>query len=214
MLNIKPFVVNPFGENTYLVYDNDGNCLVIDPGCFTERESKNLLDYMSENNLTPSMVLYTHCHVDHIVGAPALVEKFKNLKIYAHRDEEVTDEEVTRFAAYYGFDVKVTLPRITNYLEDGDTIQFGSQQIKVLCVPGHSPAGLCYYFESENIVFCGDVLFKGSIGRADLKGGDFGVLIPAIKNKLLKLPDDCECLCGHGPYTTIGYEKERNPFLI
>lgn len=210
MFKLQSFVFNPLQENTYVLYDDTKECVVIDPGCYDADEKNDLSDFIDTNGLTVSMLLNTHCHVDHVLGNAFVKERYKT-KLYIHPGEEPTLKAVKVYAPHYGFyQYHETEPDA--YLEPGKAITFGRQKLEVLFVPGHSPAHVAFYHPEEKILIGGDVLFYNSIGRTDLPGGDFDTLIRSIHEKLFTLPDEVTVYPGHGPETTIGYEKRTNPF--
>lgn len=210
---IEQFVFNPFGVNTYVVHDPSTNDAVIfDPANHTESEHNKLINYIKENNLKLHAILLTHQHVDHILGLRALVKTF-NVPIYAHSGDQFLYENAAEHGSMFGLQVGDELPPITNIVNEGDTLTFGSLEFSTLHVPGHSPGSICYYEPSNGFTFVGDVLFSGSIGRTDLWGGNHDQLLEGIREKLFALPDQTKVHSGHGPTTTIGHEKETNPFL-
>lgn len=210
MLHVKTFVFNPFQENTYVLYDETKACVVIDPGCFEAEEKDELTDFIEANNLQVKMLLNTHCHIDHVLGNSFVKEKYK-VKLYIHQKDEVVLRAVSSYASNYGF-YQYQPAEPDAYLEEGKTITFGNQMLGIIFVPGHSPGHVAFYHAGEKIVIGGDVLFNNSIGRTDLPGGNFETLITSIHQKLFTLPDDVTVFPGHGPETTIGYEKQTNPF--
>jgi len=211
MLQIKIFPFNPFQVNTYLLYDETGECAIIDASCYTDPEKQTLKNFIEDQNLKPSMLLTTHGHIDHILGNNFVYETW-NLKPIVHKDGLGFLEEAVDYAQTFGFVVdKPVMP--DQYLEDGQTVTFGNQQLKVLSTPGHAAGSVCFYHEIEKFVIVGDVLFQNSIGRTDLPTGNYEMLRQSIFSKLFTLPDDVKVYCGHGPATTIGDEKQNNPFL-
>ncbi len=210
MLSVQSFVFNPFQENTYVLFDETGDCVIIDPGCFVDNERKELTDFIEAQNLNVKMLLNTHCHIDHVLGNYFVKEKYKT-KLYIHPKDEPVLKAVKVYAPNYGF-ATYTEAEADAYLEEGDTVSFGNQQFTVLFVPGHSPGHIAFYNEKQKTVMAGDVLFMNSVGRTDLPGGDHATLINSIHQKLFTLPDDVTVYSGHGPETTIGFEKRTNPF--
>lgn len=210
MLHIQIFTFNPFQENTYVLYDETKESIVVDPGCYEEEEKRELADFITSNQLKVSRLLNTHCHIDHVLGNAFVREKF-NTKLYIHRNDEPVLRAVSAYAPNYGFRLyQETTP--DGYLEEGDQIVVGSQKFEVLFVPGHAPGHVVFYNRKEKVVIGGDVLFQNSIGRTDLPGGSLDTLINSIHQKLFTLPDDVTVYPGHGPKTTIGFEKLTNPF--
>ena len=211
MLNVKVFIFSPIQENTYILYNEKKECIVIDPGCYFEEEKDKLRSFISTNHLTPKMLLNTHCHLDHVFGNKWVYETF-GLELFLHANEE----QVLKFAPQSG---KMWGLEFENYegplhfLNEHDVIKLGQDQLKVINTPGHSPGSICFYSEAERFIIAGDALFKESIGRTDLPGGNHEVLIQSIKEQLFVLPDNVVVYPGHGDSTTIGHEKKYNPFL-
>lgn len=209
--DIGVFVFNPVQENTYIIWDETSECAIIDAGCFNQREFEELDGFIKSKNLKPVKLINTHGHFDHIFGVEQC-RKAYNLNWEAHYGDNFWVEGAMEKAAMFGIPIQpVSLAEVE--LHDEDEICFGNSILKVLHVPGHSPGSICFYEEKAKILITGDVLFNGSIGRTDLPGGDFNTLITGIKSKLLVLPDDVDVFPGHGPATTIGDEKARNPYL-
>ncbi len=212
MITVKSFVFSPFGENTYVLSDETKECVLIDPGCYDGNERKMLSNYIKQNDLKPVRLLNTHGHLDHVFGNQFVFEMYGLLP-------ELCREELPILAAYpevasrYGVPNAQASPFPEKYIEDGEILSFGASRMKAMWAPGHSPGSLCYYFEEDGIVFVGDVLFYGSIGRVDLQGGDYETLIHSIETQLMTLPDETVVYCGHSQKTTIGRERVMNPFL-
>lgn len=210
MLSVKTFVFNPLQENTYVLYDESKKCVVIDPGCYEKEEQNELLDFIQEESLTVTHLLNTHCHVDHVLGNYFIKEKF-GVKLYMHRFDEPVLKSVKAYAPNYGFfQYQEATPDV--FLEEGETITIGNNTLDILFVPGHAPGHIAFYSTKDKFVIGGDVLFYNSIGRTDLPGGNFDTLINSIHKKLFALPDETVVYPGHGPATTIGFEKKTNPF--
>ena len=210
MLKIQEFVFNPFQENTYVLFDETRDAVIVDPGCYENDEKQELTEFIESKNLKVKMLLNTHGHIDHVLGNTFVKDKFK-VKLFIHKIDEPVMRAVKAYAGNYGFPLYQEAS-VDSYLEEGKTISFGTQQFKILFVPGHSPGHVAFYNEKEKIVIGGDVLFQNSIGRTDLPGGNFDTLINSIHEKLFTLPDDVVVYPGHGPKTTIGFEKVTNPF--
>jgi hydroxyacylglutathione hydrolase len=210
MLQIKSFTFNPFQENTYLLFDETKECVIIDPGCYEKFEQDELTAFIEQNNLTVKSLLNTHCHVDHVLGNYFIKEKYKT-KLHIHREDEPVLKAVKVYAPMYGLHLYHEASA-DEYLEEGMTISFGNQELSVLFVPGHSPGHVAFYHSVAKIVIGGDVLFRSSVGRTDLPGGNSATLITSIHQKFFTLPDDVVVYPGHGPETTIGFEKKTNPF--
>ena len=211
MAEVKSFVNNPYQENTYILYDETGECVIIDPGMYTATEQNVVVNFIKDNNLTPVLLLNTHCHIDHVLGNKFVFDKY-GLKPKFHEGELPVLAAVVAYAPQMGIRYEVS-PIPEEYLPETGTITFGNTQLALIFAPGHSPAHLCFYDKAANILIGGDVLFRMSIGRTDLPGGNFAQLMDNIETKLFVLPDDCTVYPGHGPETTIGFEKQNNPFL-
>jgi hydroxyacylglutathione hydrolase len=212
MIKIKTFIFNAFQENTYILSDETGECAIVDAGCYSENEYVQLFEYITSENLKPVLFIQTHGHVDHLLGALKVSEHYK-LPIWAHKDELGIIAQVIEHGAVFGFDVN-PVPKIENFLEESVLVKFGNSEMKVFHIPGHSKGSVAFYSQKDKFVITGDVLFKGSIGRTDLPGGDYDLIMKSIFTKLLTLPDDTMVYPGHGPSSTIGIEKRSNPFLI
>lgn len=217
-MKIKTFEFNPLGVNTYVLYDDSdnergGDCIVIDASSIFPEENEELINFIESNNLTVTRLINTHLHFDHIFGVNILADKY-NLKLEAHKDDMFLLDSLEQQMKMFGFDLNRNYkPEIGSFLTEQDTIKLGNQEMSIIHVPGHSPGSIVFYNKEENFVISGDVLFNGSIGRTDLVGGNFDVLIDGIKNKLFLLPDDTVVYPGHGPATSIGKEKRSNPFV-
>lgn len=210
MLHIQSFVFNAFQENTYVLYDETKECVIIDPGCYDDNEKKELTDFVKDNDLHVKALLNTHGHIDHVLGNDFIKEKYKT-KLYIHAVDDPVLKSVKVYASNYGFPgYHEATPDI--YLKEGDIILFGNQQLNVLFVPGHSPGHVAFYSAENKIVVGGDVLFRSSVGRTDLPGGDFDTLIKSIHTQFFTLPDDVTVYPGHGPETTVGIERLTNPY--
>ncbi len=211
-MNVKAFQFNPFMQNTYLVYDETGEAVVIDPGCYFPEEQKVFSEYLSKHSLTLKKVLYTHCHLDHAFGARYIANTYKTVTFYAHKDEQMFIDDAVQHAAMYGLKMEQP-PMLDGFIADGEKISFGKTSLTAIHVEGHSKGGICFYVEADKTLFSGDVLFHRSIGRSDFPGGNHEALIKGIKSKLLTLPEDVVVCPGHGDYSLIGNEKAQNPFL-
>lgn len=211
MLKIKSFAFSPIQENTYILFNEFKECIIIDPGCYFEEEKELLKNYITQNELKPVMLLNTHCHLDHVFGNKMVAETYR-LKLQLHENEKV----VLSYAPTSG--LMYNLP-FDNYqgefvlLKEGDKIILGQDELLVIEAPGHSPGSICFYCAKQNFMIGGDVLFRGSIGRTDLPMGNHTALISNIKNKLLVLPEQTVVYSGHGEPTNIGEEKRSNPYL-
>ncbi|MEX2231654.1 MAG: MBL fold metallo-hydrolase [Cyclobacteriaceae bacterium] len=210
MLRIQSFVFNPFQENSFVLFDETKECIIVDPGCSDEREQLQLKSFIAQQKLRVKLLLNTHCHIDHVLGNKFVKETYK-VNLLIHRTEESVLKAVEVYAPSYGFHLYQHQPP-DGFLEEGDYIKLGNQTFVVLFVPGHSPGHVAFYSEKNRILIGGDVLFYNSIGRTDLPGGDQDLLINSINTKLFTLPDHVRVYPGHGPETTIGFEKKTNPF--
>jgi glyoxylase-like metal-dependent hydrolase (beta-lactamase superfamily II) len=211
MLHLKVFTFNPFQENTYVIYNDEKECAIIDPGCYGASEEQELKKFITDNGLQPIMLLNTHAHVDHVFGNYFVCNEYRLLPVM-HENELGILHSLLTVAELYGFKATES-PEPVKFLKEGDIINLGSTKIKVLFTPGQSPGSVSFYVEEEKLLIAGDVLFQSSIGRTDLPGGDYDTLISSIKQQLFPLPDDTKVFPGHGPATTIGWEKKHNPFL-
>ena len=210
-MKIKQFVLNPFQENTYLLYDETGEAIIVDAGCYTTSEAAEVKRFTDENKLTVKYLVNTHCHIDHILGINALCDMYK-VDCYAHREELPTLQMAQQHAMMFGLVID-TVPKVEKTIDEGDELKFGNTTLKVIHTPGHTLGGVCLYSEKDKILITGDTLFQGSIGRTDLGGGSFDSIIHSIATKLLTLPDDVMVFPGHGDSSTIGKERVSNPFL-
>lgn len=210
MLQIKKFTFNPFAENTYVLFDNSKECVVIDPGCYEKSEQQELIEFIESNGLVVKKLLNTHCHIDHVLGNAFVKRKF-NVGLFINPIEEAMLRAVKSYASNYGF-FQYEDSVADGFLTEKDVVEFGEQRLKILFVPGHSPGHLAFYDQHSGSLIGGDVLFENSIGRTDLPGGNFNTLIASIHEKFFTLPDDVTVYCGHGEETSIGFEKRTNPF--
>lgn len=212
MAQVVSLTFNPFQENTYIVYDETGECIIFDPGCFTPEEQKSLQAEIEKLALKPVRLVNTHCHLDHVFGNKFVADTYK-LGLEIHEKELSVLQSVPMVCDMYGIPRPETSPSPSNFLKAGEYLEFGNTRLKMLFTPGHSPGSLSFYAEADKFVIAGDALFYGSIGRTDLPGGDHATLIQSIKEQLLTLGDDVTVYSGHGPATRIGYERKNNPFL-
>jgi glyoxylase-like metal-dependent hydrolase (beta-lactamase superfamily II) len=196
----------------YIIYDETKECIIIDPGCYFHHEREELVDFISEDNLKPIKLINTHCHLDHICGNKYVAETW-GLKLEASFLDEYNLERSIQAGKLYNMPIEPS-PPIEVDLKEGDEIRFGNSLLTILFTPGHSAGSLSFYSEEHQILIAGDVLFRMSIGRTDLPGGDFDTLISTIKTKLFILPEETIVYSGHGDETTIGDEMKNNPFLV
>ena len=211
-MEIHQITFNAFQENTFILWDNTADCIIIDPGCYEKNEELELVDFINKNNLNPVKLINTHCHIDHILGNKFVSEKW-DLELYMNKIDLPLLEGSGDIARMYGFENYKGSPYPKHYLEEGDILEFGESKLEILFTPGHAPGHICLFNKEGSFIVSGDVLFNGSIGRTDLPGGDFDTLIKSIKTKLMILQDETIVYCGHGPSTSIGRERLSNPFL-
>jgi hydroxyacylglutathione hydrolase len=211
MITVKRLEFNPFRENTYVISDDTGDCLIVDPGCQEKEEQDLLLAYMEGHALKPVKIVNTHCHIDHILGTAFLRDRF-DIPFLIHPREKPLLKASMAQGEFFGLEVRPP-PEPTGYLNEGDTVTFGDAGFEVVHIPGHSPGGIVLLNRDQQLLISGDVLFRGSIGRTDLPGGDYDSLVNSIREKLLILDPETRVYPGHGPDTTIGIEKQSNPFL-
>lgn len=214
MIKIKVFAVNPFREVTYVVSDESSKeCVIIDAGASDAKERERIEQYISKDSLTPTMLINTHCHVDHILSVNYFKKRY-NLKLAASKEEVQILAIAERSAMMYGLSTDDGfVPTIDVELKGGDKIKIGDSSLQVIETPGHSDGGLCFYDEPTKSLFTGDTLFNGSIGRTDLPTGDYDKLIASIIDKILPLGGDTTIYPGHGNHSTLAQEAMYNPFV-
>ncbi|HEY0678517.1 MAG TPA: MBL fold metallo-hydrolase [Chitinophagaceae bacterium] len=211
MLTVKGFVFSPLQENTYVLHNETGECCIIDPGCYFGNERNELKDFISQSQLRPKYLLNTHCHLDHVFGNKFVHDTY-GLEPYIHPDEKL----VLDFAPISGLQWNLPFDQYNgpvHYITEKDTVRLGEDVLKIISAPGHSPGHICFYNEAQRFLIGGDVLFRESIGRTDLPGGNHETLIRNIREKLFVLPPEVRVYPGHGPDTTIGHERDFNPFM-
>ena len=211
MLKIKVFTFSPIQENTYVVYNEKKECIIIDPGCYFPEEQQELKNFIDKSELLPKWLVNTHCHLDHVFGNKFIAEHY-HLTLHLHPLEE----KMLQVAPASGLMYDMPFDNYQGefiFLQEGDKIVLGEDELEVIHVPGHSPGSICFYCRKQKFIIGGDVLFNGSIGRTDLPFGDHQALISNIRQKLFVLPDDVTVYNGHGPETTIGNERKFNPFV-
>jgi len=212
VLKIKTFVFNPVQENTYLLYNEFKECVIIDPGCYFDAEKSELTQFIKERGLEPKLLLNTHCHLDHVFGNKYIAETYA-LTLQLHEGERPVLDYAPTSGLTWGMPFDNYVGEFI-FLKEGDSIMIGADELKVIEAPGHSPGHICFYCAGQHFLIGGDVLFNRSIGRTDLPGGDHELLLKNIREKLFVLPDNTIVYSGHGEPTTIGEEKRENPFLV
>lgn len=212
-MKVKSFTFNQFQENTFVVYDKTKECLIIDPGCYSENERTELRTFIMNEGLKPVKLINTHCHIDHVLGNK-FVSELWDLELYMHKEDLPVLKNVKDISGFFGFENYEKSPSPKHFLAQGDTLNFGDSSFDILFTPGHAPGHICLLSKKDEFIIAGDVLFNGSIGRTDLPGGDYDTLIESIKTKLLPLDENTIVYCGHGRSTSIGKEKMNNPFLV
>ena len=206
-------IFNPYEVNTYIIASDDGQCVIIDPACCSPKEQADLKKYIAENGLRPVWLINTHGHFDHIIGNAFVCQTWTDVKSAAHRADLFLMENAYRQGEMFGFKVEQP-PTPTVFLNEGDTVTLGKDvSLQILHIPGHSPGSIVLYAPENKWLIAGDVLFRGSVGRSDLPGGDYDLLLNGIETKLMTLPPDTVVHAGHGLDTTIGRERKHNPFL-
>jgi hydroxyacylglutathione hydrolase len=210
-MEVRYLTLGPFQENTYVLSDDSKECVIIDPGCFGSTEQQMLKELIESNGLKPVALLNTHCHVDHVAGNRFVYDTYGLSPVMHKSDLPVLASQET-VSAMYGLPFEKS-PEPKEFIEDGDNVSFGNTSLEVIYTPGHAPGHVVFYHKPQGILINGDVLFRGSIGRTDLPLGHHDTLINSIKTRLFTLPDETIVYCGHGPETTIGWEKKNNPFL-
>lgn len=210
-MEIKSFVFNPFYENTYLLWDDTKECVIIDPGCYEKYERDEIMGFIKDEGLKVKFIINTHCHIDHVLGNYYLKDYFK-CPLFVPENEVTTYEAVGVYAPQWGIQ-SYTKGEPDSFIKENEILQFGNVSFKVIEAPGHSAGHQVFYFENEKTLIGGDVLFRQSIGRTDLPGGNHEMLLKNIKEKIYTLPKETIVYPGHGPETTVGFERENNPFV-
>ena len=210
MIKSARFIFNSFGENTYVIWDQTAEAIIVDAGCVSEAEKQTLADFVAQNGLKPVMAVCTHAHPDHVAGVE-WVKSHYNIPLAFHSADLPLLGQMASYGAMFGFNIGGIAPDID--LAEQKNIAFGDTVAEVIHTPGHSQGGVCLYFDKAGVVVSGDTLFAGSIGRTDLPGGDYDSLMDSIVNKLLPLGGGVRVLCGHGGETTIAQEAGSNPFI-
>jgi len=211
MITIQDFCFSAFQENTYVLYNELKEAIIIDPGCYTRIEEKILSDFIRKENLKPTLLLNTHCHLDHVFGNNYISETY-GLTAYIHPNEQIVLDRLPEAAAKWGVPTDAYKGPI-QYIQEGEMIHFRNDQFKVLLTPGHSPGSVCFYHAEQDFMIGGDLIFKDGVGRTDLPGANPSDLIKSIREQIFPLPDSLTIYSGHGPATTWGREKEYNPYI-
>ena len=211
-MKIKKFTFNEFQENTYIIYDKTKECAIIDPGCNSNSEKNMIVNFIKQEKLTPVKLINTHCHIDHVFGNDFINKEF-NLKLHINNKEMENLEMAKKYSEIYDIDYTPYKDEI-KFIKEDEKIYFGETELNIIFTPGHSSGHISLISEKQKTIISGDVLFRESIGRTDLPGGDFNTLIKSIKEKIFKYPEEYIVLPGHGPETQINHEKNNNPFLI
>ncbi len=211
MINIKKFTFNAFQVNTYVLWSETGESMIIDPGMQTKQEEIEISTFISSNNLKPVILILTHAHIDHIAGCNYIAETY-SLPLTAHKDSEHLLKNAAVYGSLFGVNIE-KVKDIDSFIDESSELKLGNNKLKILHTPGHAVGSVCFYSPVDKFVVTGDVLFNQSIGRTDLPTGDYDVLQKSIWEKLFVLPDETVVYSGHGPETTIGSEKINNPFV-
>jgi len=211
-LHVQCFTFNVFQENTYIVYSDKGDSVIIDPGCSQKEEENALSNFIDTKKLNVFAILNTHAHIDHVLGNSFTTEKY-GVELYLHPADKITLQNSKESANLFGITNYKESPTPTQWLEDKQLLHFGDIKLQTLYTPGHSPGHVVFYNEENGFVINGDVLFQGSFGRVDLPGSDLQTLKNSIFNVMFQLPDSTTVFCGHGPNTNIAQEKRSNYIL-
>lgn len=212
MITVQAFTFNPFQENTYVLFDESQECIIIDPGCYEKIEQDLLKNFIDKNKLTPVKLINTHCHIDHVLGNKFVADTW-GLELEMHELDIPLLNSVKDYCVAYGFEHYDESPTPAVFLKEGEQVRFGNSCLEILFTPGHAPGHITLHSPEQKFVIAGDVLFQMSIGRTDLPGGNHDTLIDSIQKKLMSLPAETTVYCGHGPSTSIGHERVNNPFL-
>lgn len=211
MISIKKFVFNGFMVNCYILSDESDEAIAVDPACSGSGEENRLAGFLEANSLRLVRNINTHCHIDHILGNGFIEERY-GIRPEYHPGGIPFFHTAGEIAASFGMTLS-HIPEPGPFLADGEAVTWGRSELRVLYTPGHADGSCCLCSREQGFVLSGDVLFRDSIGRTDLPSGDFDLLMKSIREKLFALPDDTVVYPGHGPETTIGYEKMNNPFI-
>lgn len=213
MLKIETFVVNMIQENCYIVSDETHETVIIDCGAFYDNDKERIKAYIEKNKLVPVHSIFTHGHFDHIIGSKFLFDTYGIKPEIPAKDTDLYYDCAKQLNDFVGLNINLQLPNINKIIDDKYEIKFGTHTLSVINTPGHTPGGVSFYCKEENVLFSGDSLFYCSVGRTDLPGGDGNVLIEMLKQNILTLPEETTVFPGHGCATSIGFEKENNPYI-
>lgn len=214
MLQVRTFEVNPLGENCYVVYDGETRrAAVIDAGAYTEAERAAVDAFLEDERLQVDYLLQTHAHFDHLFGVDRLARRWGLAPRCHEADMPLYETATGQMLMFMHRDLGLKLPAAGAPLHEGDTLPLGTDALRVIHTPGHTPGGVCFRSETSGLLFSGDSLFRGSIGRCDLPGGDGRALVGSLRERILTLPDETCVLPGHGPRTSVGDERRGNPYL-
>ena len=211
MLNVKIFQFNPLQENTYLIFNEDQHCIIVDPGCYTDQERQQLVQFISSKQLRPVLLVNTHCHLDHVFGNKFIHEQF-GLELHIHEGEQKVLEMAPTSGLMWNLPFDNYQGKL-HFIDESLPLELGNDRLEILFTPGHSPASISLYSQQDDLLIAGDVLFRESVGRTDLPGGNPDILAHSIRTRLYTLPDETIVYPGHGIPTTIGHEKHHNPFV-
>lgn len=212
MLSVERFEFNPIWENTFVLWDETKECVIIDAGNSTEQENRSICDFITSRHLKPVALLSTHGHCDHTAGIAYLKERF-GIEWYCSFGDMTTISKSEEMAHSFGW-MSFHAATADRDLSKMKKFTFGSTTLEVIPTPGHTPGGVAFFSKEDRILFSGDTLFKESVGRTDLEGGDLHSLMHSIVDRLIKLGDDVSVFPGHGPESTIGHETMYNPYIV
>lgn len=213
MLHIERFACNPFEENCYIMNDETLDAVIIDCGAFYPEERRAITEYIRDNRLTPRHLIATHAHIDHNFGNDTIFREFGLRPEVCAKDECLMGKLSEQAMLFANIRIDYAMPAVGKYFDDGDTISFGTHSLDIIRTPGHTPGSVFLYCKDEKLAFSGDTLFNMSIGRTDFEFGSYNDIIESLHNKVCQLPDDTTILPGHGPKTTVGREKQLNPYM-
>ncbi|MBJ2175140.1 MBL fold metallo-hydrolase [Aureibaculum sp. A20] len=213
MIHVQVFPFNPVQVNTYVLWDSETkDCILIDPGCWNTEEEQILVSFIEKEQLKVTKIVLTHAHFDHVAGVNFVLKQWK-VPLIGHKEANLLMPRVPEMAGWFNLHMEPVSP-LTNYVKEGDTLPLGTSRFEIIHVPGHSPGSIVLYCEQQDFMIGGDVLFKGDIGHTEVPYGNLKILVDGIKKKLLIKPDATIVYTGHGPSTTIAYEKKYNSYVI